>query len=87
MAFLDSLKSTGSAAATKAKEAADTAKLKLSISNAEGKIKELYTEVGKKLVTEQAEYAAENFAEQLNAIRDYEAQIEGFKAEIEKIKG
>ena len=87
MALLDSLKSAGGAAASKAKDAAGVAKLKLDITSAENKMKDLYTEIGKKLIEEQADFAAENFAEQVAALKDFEVQIEALKAEIEKIKG
>ena len=86
MAFLDKVKEAGSGALDKAKEAGDIGKLKLKISSAEGDIKSLYSELGKKLVENFPDSFNEMFPEEAAKLAELNASIEELKAQIAAVK-
>ena len=93
MGFFDNLKKTAeglgatikegaSQAADKAKDLAETAKQKAAISEAERKIKDVYTDIGKSFFEQFPDKAKELFPEQLGKIDEFKAVIENAKAAI-----
>ena len=84
MGFLDDVKDLGNKALEKGKEAADAAKTKLQITEAEGKIKELLLEVAKDLLANKPEILEANYAEQFGKIKEFQAKSEELKAALSK---
>ena len=84
MGFLDDVKELGNKALDKGKEAADTAKTKLQIAEAEGKIKDVLLEVAKDLLANHPEILEANYAEQFGKIKEFQAKIEELKAALAK---
>ena len=93
MGFFDNLKETAKnlgatikegadKAADKAKDIAETTKQKAAISEAERKIKDVYTEMGKNLLEQFPDKAKELFPEQIGKIDEFKAAIEKAKAII-----
>ena len=76
------IKEGASQAADKAKDFAETTKQKAAISEAERKIKDVYTDMGKTFFEQFPDKAAELFPEQLAKIDEFKAAIEKAKAAI-----
>ncbi len=84
MGILDNVKDLGAKALEKGKEAADTAKTKLQITEAEGKIKELLLEVARDLLANKPEILEANYGVQFLKIKEFQAKIEELKASLVK---
>ncbi len=84
MGILDNVKDLGAKALEKGKEAADTAKTKLQITEAEGKIKELLLEVARDLLANKPEILEENYGVQFLKIKEFQKKIEELKASLVK---
>ena len=84
MGILDNVKDLGSKAIEKGKEAADTAKTKLQITEAEGKIKELLLEIARDMLTNKPELLETNYLTQFTKIKEFQAKIEELKATLIK---
>ena len=84
MGFLDDVKDLGSKALEKGKEAADTAKTKLQITEAEGKIKEVLLEIARDILANKPQILEENYAEKYGKIKEFQAKIEELKASLVK---
>ncbi len=84
MGFLDDVKDLGSKALEKGKEAADTAKTKLQITEAEGKIKEVLLEIARDILANKPQILEENYATQYGKIKEFQAKIEELKASLVK---
>ena len=84
MGLLDNVKDLGSKALEKGKEAADTAKTKLQITEAEGKIKEILLTVARDILANKPEILEENYAEQFGKIKEFQTKIEELKATLVK---
>ena len=67
MGILDNVKDLGSKAIEKGKEAADTAKTKLQITEAEGKIKELLLEIARDMLANKPELLEDRKSTRLNS--------------------
>ncbi len=86
MAFLDKLKEKSAIALDKAKDAGEIGKLKLQIESAKGDIRDLYKEVGQKLVEDYPELLAEKFPDASAKLAAAREKIENLKAQIEAVK-
>jgi hypothetical protein len=84
MGILDNVKDLGSKAIEKGKEAADTAKTKLQITEAEGKIKELLLEIARDMLANKPELLETNYLTQFTKIKEFQAKIEELKASLIK---
>ncbi len=84
MGFLDDVKDLGNKALEKGKEAADTAKTKLQIAEAEGKIKDLLLEVARDMLANKPELLEANYLPQFNKIKDFQKKIEELKETLAK---
>ena len=87
MAFLDKVTEVGAKGLNKAKDLGETATFKTKIALAEGKIKDVYTELGKALYEGGGVLPEGLFAELSEKIKPFEAEIEELKAKIAEIKG
>ncbi len=84
MGFLDDVKELGNKALEKGKEAADTAKTKLQITEAEGKIKELLLEVARDMLANKPELLEANYGVQFLKIKEFQKKIEELKETLAK---
>ena len=84
MGFLDDVKELGNKDLDKGKEAADTAKTKLQIAEAEGKIKDVLLEVARDMLANHPEILEANYAEKFAKIKEFQAKIEELKAALAK---
>lgn len=90
MSFFNDLKdtvtSTANDAADKAREVAQSTKLKNAISAEEHKIRDSYTKIGEKFVKEHTPEDAPEYADLLNEIRKSQAIIAQKQDELNKLK-
>lgn len=83
MAFFDKVKAVASTAATKAKDLAEDGQARVKILSLEGKIKEVYTEIGKLVVEAGGVLPEGGIAELLEKINGFKAEIDVQKALLE----
>ena len=84
MGFLDDVKDLGNKALEKGKEAADTAKTKLQISDNESKIKKVLVEIATDILENHTDILEEKYPAKLLEIKQLQAKIEELKASLAK---
>ena len=84
MGFLDDVKDLGSKALEKGKEAADTAKTKLQISETEGKVKKVLMDIATDLLENHRDLLEEKYPAKLLEIKQLQEKIEELKDSLVK---
>ena len=88
MAFLDDISkkisTAADLAADKAKELADTGKLKLDIAAEEKEMQKLYAEIGKSVYVLEKDDPESRYAAECYKITEHQMKIDALKAEAEK---
>lgn len=87
MAFLEKVTEVGAKGLSKAKDLGETAAYKTKIALAEGKIDDVYEEMGKALYEAGGVMDEQVFGDFVCRIKGFETEIEELKAKIAEIKG